>query len=68
MRVYVILAFSLTLFILGVEHLISEWRESILYALLMPGKKVGNVMALILIIPSLLGFFYLWKNDAFKKK
>ena len=76
MRVYVILGFSLMFLFLGLDWYVSDWWAyispdgwgyiSILFDLL--GEYTPVFLAPILLIFSILGFFYLWKNNAFKKK
>ena len=74
MRVYVILGLSIMFFLLGLETLLEKAYNTILDDIfdIVPAAQSKSVLLRILgtifIITSMLGFFNLWKNDAFKKK
>ena len=68
MRVYVILGLSIMFFLLGLDTLLQEPRDTFLAEFDIDKKAPVKIFGAIFIMSSLLGFFNLWKNDAFKKK
>ena len=73
MRAYVILGLSIMFFLLGLDTLLEKAYKTILDDIfdIVPVSQSKSVLLRILgtifIITSMLGFFYLWKNNAFKK-
>ena len=68
MRVYIILGFSILGLLLTLDFFIKfNGYTSLLDEILGNDYYAIFVIPILLIFP-ILGFFYLWKNDAFKKK